>query len=287
MKYLKSAYLLALISIIFTISGCSAIRLEKSKFDGSLLLTMENRVLDNDTTSSIQLNWDATMPENTSLGKITLYDQHITTSDTRLNISADGEKFKVELIDTNKESSISTSINYMTGRSHIDSANYLYLYFYIPDNVLDKVSKSDNAIFMLNFANKENVILELRITRKLDMKEFYEHKSKLKSSTQQTKSTSLNSAAEKTPETRLQQPPKVKSEPEVIPQRSNPASSPSMTISSNNANLRTAPSKNAEIIIKMQKGQEVNFIKQKDEWIMVELTSGEVGWCHKSLLAQK
>jgi len=64
------------------------------------------------------------------------------------------------------------------------------------------------------------------------------------------------------------------------------AVSTSMVVIENKGKLRKTPAKNAGILKTLKKNDLVKVIKQKDEWFMVELDSGEVGWCHKSILAQ-
>jgi hypothetical protein len=73
----------------------------------------------------------------------------------------------------------------------------------------------------------------------------------------------------------------------ISPNNVIPISSSSMVVTSNKANIRKSPSKNAEIKNTLQKGTKVNVIKQKDAWFMVKIPSGEIGWCHKSILRQE
>jgi hypothetical protein len=69
-----------------------------------------------------------------------------------------------------------------------------------------------------------------------------------------------------------------KSAPNVSPQ-STPPPSPSMTVNNSKAKLRKSPSKNAAAIKTLKKGEEVQVIKEKDGWCLVELAGGETGWC--------
>jgi len=66
-----------------------------------------------------------------------------------------------------------------------------------------------------------------------------------------------------------------------------PISSSSMVVTSNKANIRKSPSKNAEIKNTLQKGTKVTVINQKDAWFLVKIPGGETGWCHKSILRQE
>lgn len=77
-----------------------------------------------------------------------------------------------------------------------------------------------------------------------------------------------------------------KSESSVTPQSF--ATSPSTTVViESKTKLRKSPSKKASVIKTLKKGEEVQVIKQKDEWCLVELAGGETGWCVKSSLAQR
>ena len=58
-----------------------------------------------------------------------------------------------------------------------------------------------------------------------------------------------------------------------------------MVVSANKANLRKQPNSKASILMSLKKGTVVKVIEQKDEWFMIKLDSGDVGWCHKSTLA--
>lgn len=76
-----------------------------------------------------------------------------------------------------------------------------------------------------------------------------------------------------------------KSEPTVAPQNTTPSpASTSMVATGNKAKIRKKPSTKADVVKTMKKGEEVRVIKQKDDWFQIELASGEVGWCHKSVL---
>lgn len=61
----------------------------------------------------------------------------------------------------------------------------------------------------------------------------------------------------------------------------------SMIVTGNKAKIRKKPSTKAEIVKSLKKGEIVQVIKHNDEWFQVELASGDVGWCHTSVLAQK
>lgn len=80
----------------------------------------------------------------------------------------------------------------------------------------------------------------------------------------------------------------VESETELqtLPQ-STSSSSATMAVSESIANFRKNPSTNADVLKKLKKGEEVRLIARQGEWLQVELSSGEVGWCHKGVLTNK
>jgi len=68
----------------------------------------------------------------------------------------------------------------------------------------------------------------------------------------------------------------------------NSSTSPSsMIVTENKAKLRKKPSTKADVVKSLKKGEEVQVIRQKDGWCLVELAGGETGWCAKGSLAQK
>lgn len=79
---------------------------------------------------------------------------------------------------------------------------------------------------------------------------------------------------------------KNKSEPKIEPQ-SQTTSSSQMVVIGNKAKIRKKPSTKADIVRTIKKGEVVQVIKQSDEWFQVELASGDVGWCHKSVLERR
>jgi len=77
-----------------------------------------------------------------------------------------------------------------------------------------------------------------------------------------------------------------KSESSVVNQNT-PPSSTSMVVIDSKTKLRKNPSAKAATIKTLKKGEEVQVIKEKDGWCLVELASGETGWCLKGSLALK
>jgi len=103
-------------------------------------------------------------------------------------------------------------------------------------------------------------------------------------------SVSTRSASEEQPEIikkqTVAQPVEKKSEPSVAQQGAT-ASSEALVVIESKAKLRKKPSTKAEIVKNLKKGEEVQLIKQKDGWCLVELAGGETGWCAKGSLAQR
>lgn len=81
------------------------------------------------------------------------------------------------------------------------------------------------------------------------------------------------------------QPVEKKSESSIAHQNT-PPSAASMVVIESKAKLRKSPSAKAVVIKTLKKGEEVQVIKQKDGWCLVELAGGETGWCLRSSLAQ-
>jgi hypothetical protein len=82
------------------------------------------------------------------------------------------------------------------------------------------------------------------------------------------------------------QPIEKKPEPSVEPKNATTSSFP-MVVAESKAKLRKNPSAKAAAIKTLKKGEEVQVIKEKDGWCLVELAGGETGWCLKSALVQK
>jgi len=68
--------------------------------------------------------------------------------------------------------------------------------------------------------------------------------------------------------------------------RKTPTTSTSMTVIGSKVKLRKSPSSKSTSIKTLKKGEEVQVIKQKDDWCLIELVSGETGWCQKVSLTQ-
>ena len=71
----------------------------------------------------------------------------------------------------------------------------------------------------------------------------------------------------------------------AISQQPTTSSVTSMVVTNNKAKLRQKPSANSGVVKSLKKGNVVQLIKERDGWCLIELASGETGWCQKALLA--
>ena len=55
----------------------------------------------------------------------------------------------------------------------------------------------------------------------------------------------------------------------------------------NKVKLRAKPSSKAAVVKTLKKGEEVQVVKFKDQWCLIELKGGETGWCLRDSLAPK
>lgn len=60
-----------------------------------------------------------------------------------------------------------------------------------------------------------------------------------------------------------------------------------VTLDVNIGRVREAPSTDANIKIKLYRGDTVSVIETKDDWYLVEIKFVKQGWAHKSLFAEK
>ena len=63
-------------------------------------------------------------------------------------------------------------------------------------------------------------------------------------------------------------------------------SSTTFIVIENKTKLRKKPSAKGEVVKSLKKGEEVQLIKEKAGWCLVELAGGETGWCLKGSLDQ-
>ena len=62
--------------------------------------------------------------------------------------------------------------------------------------------------------------------------------------------------------------------------------SATMFVSVDKGKLRQKASTKSAVIRNLKKGDEVQVLKQKDGWYLIELAGGESGWCHNSVISQ-
>ena len=113
-------YSALLFSIVYLIACASdKVQMEKPAFDGKANLTMNDIILTidggnltfNRPKTTLSLNWNNSMPTDSSLAKITLFGTYKNSDDTEININVDGEKFQFKTININKACSILVYVN--------------------------------------------------------------------------------------------------------------------------------------------------------------------------------
>ena len=82
--------------------------------------------------------------------------------------------------------------------------------------------------------------------------------------------------------------PDLESAESPVNSKKNSASSNStMVVTDSKAKLGKNPDKKAGVLKSLKKGEVVKVIKEKNEWLYIELANGDLGWCLKSVLVQK
>lgn len=69
---------------------------------------------------------------------------------------------------------------------------------------------------------------------------------------------------------------------ETRPEPRSNKSAASAAVAASTTKLRKTASKEAAVVKTLKKGESIAIVKQKGEWLLVETSTGEVGWCHKS-----
>jgi Bacterial SH3 domain len=153
--------------------------------------------------------------------------------------------------------------------------------------------KKENGFYLTGMGN-DSVIYFNGSRRDESINGFVPFPSSASDITKATDTGIVTKQAEATASPPEQQPPKTQAQPAVekpvagSKPRQNAAPSnttlPSetMIVTVSKAKLRKSPSTKAAVIKTLKKGEEVTVVKRKNDWLMVELAGGEVGWCHKS-----
>ncbi|MBW1837860.1 MAG: SH3 domain-containing protein [Deltaproteobacteria bacterium] len=55
------------------------------------------------------------------------------------------------------------------------------------------------------------------------------------------------------------------------------------TVAVSIGNVRSKPTLNSSVVYKLKAGDTVTFLKKRDEWYLIELEDGRLGWAHQSL----
>ena len=277
MKLINLLLMASVLFLLITASACvqPVVQSTKSGFDNVETISTKKLILNYDRVGNdvmdIRLLWDETMPKDNNIAIVQINKNVKISKDTMLNLNIDGEIFKFNLTDKDSKSTVGSHYIPMANVHVTDQTDELVLYFNLSDAVVSKIQKSTSTIFMVNLANNARFEGSANWAIRLFFNDYIELKNKAKRSSKlKTDPASNNTSTSTQPQKTIQ-----------------PQSADNTTIVNiNNANLRKTPNKNSGIIKTLNKGDEVKVVKQKDEWLMVELASGEVGWCHKSILKQ-
>jgi hypothetical protein len=189
---LRVTICLAILFSIVSLIACtgSKVQMEKSSYDGTANLIMNDITITTDPfnvsynrpKTTLRLNWNDSMPKGYSLAKVTMSGQYKNSNDTAININVAGEKIKFKTIDINKISDVTTKSMMLSSKYYTETENTLEIYFYIPDNVVIKVAKSQgDSYLMINLANNVKVESSIRSFYNKDFAEFINSKQSLKS----------------------------------------------------------------------------------------------------------
>lgn len=176
-----ACFLLGIIALSVNLCSCTPLtRIEKSKFDGSKTVVMDDIIISNLTRLDekekvfLRLHWDSSITKNESLAIITMQDDFLPTKESYLNIFADGEKFKIPMTDKNK----SSNVEYIGGGIVASqTVNRTILLYNIPDKVLSKIANSKEAGVNIKFAQGKKFENSLDFSKKYHIGRFYQLKS--------------------------------------------------------------------------------------------------------------
>lgn len=309
MNLKKYFVIIIAVSVLINVTGCSStVQRTRSGYDNLDTVSMNKEYFFDISTRkmSIQLLWDESMPAGDNLATLRIYSNVKVSQDTRININIDGKKYKFNLKDTEKSTTIGSEhkTQWVSGvgqnlhavdREVTTQTEVTKLYFNLPDTVIREIISSKKTIFMVNFANDQRLEADTRWI-KLLLNEFYGEKNK------HTVTSKTESAPTLVP-TSVQNKTINKSTPKHLNNKevnktldsvteiksSQPEANPApvqMIVANSMAKIRKKPSTKAAIVKNLKKGEQVQVIKRQDEWFQIEVASGDVGWCHKSVLKQ-
>lgn len=158
----KAVFILFFSFILTSLGACSSMMLvttEKSKFDDSETIAMKDILISNPMSQPrvmLGLHWDESMPRDKNLAIIVINTDYAVGADSFFSINADGKKYKLTPIDNKSASKFYVESN---GRGTIESntVDYTTIYYYIPDNALFDISKSNEALFQIKFKKGNKV----------------------------------------------------------------------------------------------------------------------------------
>ncbi|MFZ3208557.1 MAG: SH3 domain-containing protein [Geobacteraceae bacterium] len=279
---MRVVYLIVFIWLMMTLSGCG-IRIVDvtSRLDNKRIIGYNVYDRCDYNHISYALIWNSTMPKNTVSLDILLNGNYTLAKGDSLEILIDGKKYSYSQLNDSavtKETTIDPARGgLLAKRAEIIESYQSQTSYYIDKDLINAMITS--SILGLRIKLTNNRSLEDIITNKKPIIEF-------QSVLQNTKNGSLNIA----PETNSGLD---KKKSEAMPVLNQSASTDkksdpiSMVVSTTKANLRDHPTQKAKIIKTLKKGVKVQLIEQEKDWFRVELDSGDVGWCHSSVLSQQ
>jgi hypothetical protein len=308
----------ALLFSIVCLIACSSnkVQMEKSAFDGKTNLTMNDIILTidganltfNRPKTTLSLNWNNSMPKDSSLAKITLFGTYKNSDNTAININVDGEKFQFKIIDINKMSNVTINSKTSTTLGRVEDKQYytetentLELYSYIPDNVITKIATSNEASpLTINLANNVRVESSIKWFYKNVLADFINKKGSLKGENTSTiiSKKDIMDSTPKTKEEKTIEPntsiPLIsieekklesKQEPnEILPSESKVSKTLVVIIT---ANIRSESNAKSKIIATLKKGTKVEYLGKSGNWFNVKLSTGVTGWVSNSLVTDE
>jgi len=174
---------LTVLFLLISVSACSLgpVNKTRSGFDDVETLSVEPAILSVDKKMAMGLMWDETMPDKYSnVGILKLRGNLKATPATKININVDGKKYKLDVIDTDKKSTIGSHHVYMANIERTSQTDELVLVFKISDKILIDIAKSKRTVVMVNLANNLRVEDKAGWTNKKDCQFFMLEKQKNK-----------------------------------------------------------------------------------------------------------
>jgi Bacterial SH3 domain len=305
---MKIVYLVFYLGLMITLTACGVrIVNTASELDNRKTVGYSNYDATKDWIIAYKLNWNSTMPEDIVSLDISVKGNNALVKENSLEILIDGKQYSYSQLDDSiilKETIITPETQ--TRYAEIKEQHKTRMSYHINNKILNEMISANVLGLRIKFINNgsiEDIVTNKKLISKfldaLPIIKDEDNNNKFKESS----SGQINDKPTKTPissqSTLLDQPDsnlqvnkhenktKVDAAELKTASPNKTADSISMFVTSSKAKLRVNPSQKAKVLKALKQKEEVQVIKQKEDWFMVELTSGEVGWCHKSVLAQK